>query len=91
MSIDLWILFGFLAQGAFFLRFFVQWLTSEKHKKSIIPVSFWYLSIIGGLMLLIYSIHLKDPVFIVGQSFGLLIYARNLVLLRKSNNFNNSI
>jgi len=81
IKLNLWVLFGFAAQGMFFLRFFMQWLVSEKQKKSVIPVSFWYLSIVGGVMILIYAIHLKDPVFIVGQGCGLIIYIRNLVLV----------
>ena len=83
-SIDPWVLFGFLAQGIFFLRFVVQWIVSEKHKKSVIPVSFWYLSILGAVMILIYAIHRKDPVFIAGQGIALLIYIRNISLHNKS-------
>ena len=78
-----WLTFGFLGQAAFFMRFFVQWLASEKAKKSTVPVSFWYFSVIGGIILLAYAIHQKDPVFILGQSTGLLIYLRNLMLIRK--------
>jgi lipid-A-disaccharide synthase-like uncharacterized protein len=72
---------GFLAQGIFASRFIIQWLYSEKIGKSTIPVIFWYLSIIGGLGLLIYAIHKKDPVIIVGQLFGVLIYSRNLYFI----------
>jgi lipid-A-disaccharide synthase-like uncharacterized protein len=77
----LWITVGFLGQFLFFLRFFTQWLASEKKKGSVIPVSFWYFSIFGGFILLIYAIYRKDPVFIIGQACGLLIYARNLYFI----------
>lgn len=78
---DPWVLFGFLAQFVFFLRFVVQWLASEKEKKSIIPVGFWYLSIAGSLMILAYSIKRGDVVFIVGSIFNTMIYLRNIVLI----------
>ncbi|MFC2162536.1 lipid-A-disaccharide synthase N-terminal domain-containing protein [Candidatus Altiarchaeota archaeon] len=68
----------------FFLRFFVQWLASEKAGKSIMPVGFWYLSIIGGGSLLVYALHIRDPVFVIGQAGGLFFYVRNLMLIRKS-------
>lgn len=74
---------GFIGQLMFFMRFFVQWLYSEKHKKSIIPISFWYLSIFGSLFLLVYSILRKDIVFILGQSTGFFIYLRNLYFISK--------
>ncbi len=67
------------------MRFLVQWLASEKAKKSVIPISFWYFSIGGALILLIYSIYRLDPVFILGQSTGLFIYLRNLILIKKYN------
>jgi lipid-A-disaccharide synthase-like uncharacterized protein len=66
------------------MRFFVQWLASEKAKKRTIPVAFWYFSVIGGIILLAYAIHQKDPVFILGQATGLLIYFRNLWLIRNT-------
>jgi lipid-A-disaccharide synthase-like uncharacterized protein len=78
-----WLIFGLAAQGCFFFRFFVQWIASERRKKSVIPIHFWYLSVLGGLGLLIYSIHIMDPVFIIGQSLGILIYARNLILIHR--------
>lgn len=84
VNFDYWVLFGFSAQFIFFLRFFVQWISSEKQKRSIIPMSFWYLSIIGSLMILVYAIKLRDPVFITGQFLALFIYIRNIVLKRKS-------
>jgi len=78
-----WIIFGFIGQISFGSRFLVQWIASEKVKRSIIPTSFWYLSMIGGLILLIYAIHIRDIVFTVGQSFGLLIYSRNLYFIKR--------
>lgn len=77
---DYWTFFGFSAQFVFFMRFVVQWFHSEKQKKSIIPISFWYLSIVGAIMILIYAIKRGDPVFIVGQTFALVIYVRNIIL-----------
>ena len=80
----LWLVIGFIGQGLFFGRFFVQWLASEKAQKSVIPNAFWYFSVAGGLTLLIYAIYRQDPVFILGQGTGLLIYARNLHFIRRS-------
>ena len=77
----LWLIVGFVGQFMFFMRFFIQWLASEKKKKSVIPTAFWYFSIGGSIALLTYAIYRKDPVFILGQSMGLLIYSRNLVLI----------
>ncbi|MDD5069827.1 MAG: lipid-A-disaccharide synthase N-terminal domain-containing protein [Candidatus Omnitrophica bacterium] len=76
-----WLIVGFLGQSLFFCRFLFQWIVSEKEKKSIIPVCFWYFSLGGGVILLIYSLYRRDPVFILGQSFGVLIYARNLYFI----------
>jgi lipid-A-disaccharide synthase-like uncharacterized protein len=78
-----WISVGFIGQILFFGRFFVQWLASEKAKRSIIPNAFWYFSIMGGSVLFAYAIWRQDPVFIVGQGAGLLIYARNIYFIRK--------
>lgn len=78
-----WILFGFLAQFIFFLRFVVQWLVSEREKKSVIPTGFWYLSIAGSLMILIYSIKRGDIVFITASILNTLIYIRNIILINK--------
>ena len=69
-------------QLLFTARFVVQWLKSEKEKKSVIPKAFWYFSISGGIVLLVYAIHKMDPVFIIGQASGLFIYLRNLQLIR---------
>ncbi|MEA1937675.1 MAG: lipid-A-disaccharide synthase N-terminal domain-containing protein, partial [Pseudomonadota bacterium] len=78
-----WLAVGFGGQALFMMRFVVQWLTSEKQRKSVIPVAFWYFSITGGVTLLTYAIHIEDPVFIVGQSLGVFIYARNLWFIRR--------
>jgi lipid-A-disaccharide synthase-like uncharacterized protein len=74
----IWLAVGFLGQGLFSARFIVQWIKSEREKKSVFPVAFWYFSIAGGITLLAYAIYRKDPVFIVGQLTGLFIYLRNL-------------
>ena len=76
-----WILLGFIAQFAFTMRFVVQWIASERAKRSVVPVAFWFFSIGGGFLLLIYAIHRQDPVFIAGQGMGLFIYVRNLWLI----------
>ena len=74
---------GFIGQGLFASRFIVQWIYSEKKGESAIPVIFWYLSILGGVGLLVYAIFRKDPVIIAGQTFGIFIYLRNLYLIYK--------
>lgn len=79
-----WIAVGFLGQALFSGRFLVQWLTSERARRSIVPEAFWYLSIAGGVTLLAYAVHRRDPVFIAGQGVGLLVYARNVQMLRRS-------
>ena len=76
-----WLAVGFGGQLLFSMRFLVQWLASERAGRSVVPLPFWYLSIAGGLVLLSYAIHKRDPVFIVGQAAGVFIYARNLYLL----------
>jgi lipid-A-disaccharide synthase-like uncharacterized protein len=83
MQPDFWLIFGLAAQGCFFLRFFVQWVASEKSRKSVMPIHFWYLSLLGGVGLLVYSIYIQDIVFITGQSLGLLFYTRNIMLVRR--------
>ena len=80
---NLWLLLGFLGQGVFGARFVVQWLYSEYKKKSVIPVSFWYLSLLGSGILLAYSVHVGDWVFIAGFSLNTLIYIRNLMLIKR--------
>lgn len=79
----LWLAVGFLGQALFSARFIVQWFQSEKAKRSVIPDAFWYFSIAGGATLLVYAIHRLDPVFILGQATGLLIYLRNLHFVLK--------
>jgi lipid-A-disaccharide synthase-like uncharacterized protein len=79
----IWVMIGLLGQALFTGRFMVQWLQSEREGKSVIPVSFWYFSIAGSLVLLAYAIWRKDPVFIVGQSTGLFIYLRNLHFINR--------
>lgn len=79
-----WLVVGFLGQGLFSMRFIVQWLKSEKLKRSVVPLAFWYFSLAGGVTLLAYAIHRGDPVFIVGQALGLVIYLRNVWLILKS-------
>lgn len=89
-SLELFFLvIGFFGQGVFASRFIVQWIYSEKKGESSIPIIFWHLSIIGGMCLLIYSIFRKDPVIILGQSFGILVYTRNLILIYRKKNENN--
>lgn len=78
--IDPWVIFGFAAQFIFFGRFIIQWIASERSGIVTIPTSFWYLSIIGAIMILIYAVHRQDIVFIAGQLIALAIYIRNLVL-----------
>jgi lipid-A-disaccharide synthase-like uncharacterized protein len=77
-----WVAIGLGGQLMFMLRFVVQWIVSERARRSIIPVSFWWLSIGGAAILLAYAIHRHDPVFILGQSLGFVVYARNIRLIR---------
>lgn len=79
--VDFWLVFGLVGQLCFTMRFVVQWIASERKKASVIPLSFWAYSLLGSLILLIYAIYRKDPVFILGQSFGFLVYVRNLQLI----------
>ena len=81
---QLWLGIGLLGQALFSARFLVQWIASERRKQSVIPTPFWYFSIGGGLTLLAYAIYRSDPVFILGQSAGVFIYARNLYFIRRS-------
>ena len=84
MSVDrIWLVIGFLGQALFSARFLVQWVASERARRSIVPHAFWFLSLAGGATLLSYAIYREDPVFIVGQGAGLFIYLRNLVLIRR--------
>jgi len=78
-----WIVFGLIGQAMFASRFIVQWICSEKKGQSYIPIIFWHLSLVGGMILLIYALYKRDTVFIVGQATGLLVYSRNLMLIYK--------
>jgi len=77
-QVDFWVIFGFLGQAMFTMRFVVQWIASEKKKESVIPVTFWYFSLGGGLILLAYAIRQMDPVFIAAYLLNPVIYFRNL-------------
>lgn len=79
-----WVTLGMSAQIAFGARFLVQWIASERAGRSYVPVAFWYLSIIGGTILFTYAVYRQDVVFIVGQSTGLIVYIRNLVLIHRA-------
>ncbi|WP_457573006.1 lipid-A-disaccharide synthase N-terminal domain-containing protein [Desulfolithobacter sp.] len=78
-----WIGIGLTGQFFFTMRFIIQWIATEKSKKSVVPELFWYFSIAGSLVLLSYAIHRRDPVFILGQSMGSFIYLRNLYFIYK--------
>lgn len=78
---DAWVALGFLAQGMFTMRFVVQWIASERARASVIPVAFWFFSVAGGVLLLAYALYRRDPVFIAGQAFGLVVYFRNLYFI----------
>jgi lipid-A-disaccharide synthase-like uncharacterized protein len=78
INLDWWVLLGFAAQAFFTMRFVVQWIASERAGRSVVPLAFWWFSIGGGLLLLIYALYRKDPVFIAGQAFGVFVYLRNL-------------
>ena len=82
---DWWVVLGFVAQALFSARFLVQWIASERAKRSVIPTAFWVFSIGGGVLLFIYSLYRKDPVFIAGQGLGLFIYLRNLYFVLREN------
>jgi lipid-A-disaccharide synthase-like uncharacterized protein len=83
LNIDMIVIVGLVGQALFTARFIVQWLASEKAGKSVIPLSFWFLSIGGGSILFAYAVYRRDPVFILGQGLGIFIYMRNLVLISK--------
>ena len=78
VRLDWWVVLGFAAQAFFTARFAVQWIASERAGRSVIPTAFWLFSIGGGLLLLVYALYRRDPVFIAGQAFGVFVYARNL-------------
>jgi lipid-A-disaccharide synthase-like uncharacterized protein len=83
LQLDWWVALGFLAQALFSARFLVQWIASERARRSVIPVAFWLFSLGGGALLLVYALYRKDPVFIAGQALGLFIYGRNLYFVRR--------
>jgi lipid-A-disaccharide synthase-like uncharacterized protein len=82
LSEKAWLGVGFLAQLLFSMRFIVQWIASERARRSIVPETFWYFSLFGGALLLAYAIYRLDPVFMLGQAMGLVIYARNIYFIR---------
>ncbi|HJU05936.1 MAG TPA: lipid-A-disaccharide synthase N-terminal domain-containing protein [Nitrospiraceae bacterium] len=84
MGESIWLIIGFVGQGIFFMRWLVQWLASERSAESRVPIGFWYLSLLGGLITLAYAIYRQDPVFIAGQSIGAFVYIRNLMLIYKA-------
>ena len=77
-KLDWWAALGFFAQAMFSARFLVQWIASERVGRSVIPVAFWWFSIAGGLLLFVYALSRKDPVFIAGQGLGMFVYLRNI-------------
>ncbi len=83
-DLNFWLVFGFLGQGIFFCRFLVQWLATEKAKRTVVPMAFWYLSIGGGVMILIYAASREqghpDWVIVCGQAGGLVMYVRNIII-----------
>ena len=78
-----WIAIGFLGQFLFMMRFLWQWIQSERQQRSIIPIAFWYYSLAGGMTLFAYAVYRRDPVFVTGQMLGLIVYTRNLLLIRR--------
>ena len=82
----IWLIIGFFGKGLFFFRWVVQWLASERKAESQVPLSFWFLSLIGGLITFAYAVYRADPVFIAGQSIGTIVYVRNLMLIYRARN-----
>jgi lipid-A-disaccharide synthase-like uncharacterized protein len=80
---NMWLIIGFVGQALFSVRFLLQWIASERKGESVVPVLFWYFSLAGGVTLLAYAIHIRDSVFILGQSAGAFVYIRNLVLISR--------
>jgi lipid-A-disaccharide synthase-like uncharacterized protein len=78
INLNWWVMLGFVAQALFTMRFLVQWIASERAGRSVVPLAFWLFSISGGVLLLVYALYRRDPVFIAGQSLGVFIYLRNL-------------
>jgi lipid-A-disaccharide synthase-like uncharacterized protein len=81
--LDWWVVLGLIAQALFTARFLVQWIASERAGHSVIPLTFWVFSIGGGILLLVYALYRKDPVFIAGQMFGVFVYMRNLYFVMR--------
>ena len=81
VKFDAWVLLGFVAQFFFTMRFVVQWIASERARKSVMPVAFWFFSVGGGALLLVYALYRRDPVFIAGQALGLVVYLRNVYFI----------
>lgn len=80
---DFWTLWGFVGQFIFFMRFVVQWIASERAKKSVVPAAFWYISLVGTVMLIVYAWYRRDVVFICGFGLTIVIYLRNIILIRR--------
>jgi lipid-A-disaccharide synthase-like uncharacterized protein len=78
---QVWIGVGLLGQAMFSARMLVQWIASERRRRSVVPPTFWYFSLAGGLILLLYALYRRDPVFILGQGAGLFVYARNVYFI----------
>lgn len=90
-GIDFWLLsLGFVAQAMFSMRFLIQWIVTERNQKSTVPELFWYFSIFGGLLLLLYGVLRAEPIIILGQSMGVVIYARNLYFILREKRLNRS-
>ena len=85
-----WVTFGTLGQVIFFSRWLIQWISSEKYKKSIIPVAFWWCSLFGGLITLIYAHHIRSFPFMLAQAIGIVVYSRNILLIYRGKNEKNS-
>ena len=79
-----WVAFGTLGQLVFFSRWIIQWLSSEKNKSSVIPVAFWWCSLLGGIITLIYAKHIESFPFMLAQGIGIIVYSRNLILIYRS-------
>ena len=81
---DFWLAFGIVAQLLFTARFLVQWISSERAGQSVVPMAFWFFSMGGGLMTLVYGVAKREPVIILGQAMATVIYVRNIMLIVKS-------
>lgn len=88
-KINFFLIIGFIGQFMFSTRFFVQWIASERAKKSVIPFSFWIFSLFGSIFLFVYAVYKRDPVFILGQAPNIFIYSRNIYLIKREKNRNN--